>query len=249
MKKVQYHLLGFPKVVTTDELFEAQRLINEEQATLDVMEGQVKTTKAKKGPGGAPQNILEAMRIGIEEPSKEDIRIIKRQLGRNVHQYQRAFKVMNHRTQGKFDNFIKRAKNKTVRQFWHGSRNENWWSIIDSGLILRPTNAIKTGAMFGEGLYFADKSQKSIGYTSLRGSYWTGGTATKGFLSLYDVHLGSYLQIMRHQSWCYSLNKQNLRNRGQYDSLFAEGGADLRNNEFIVYDDAQCTIKYLVEIK
>ena len=36
--------------------------------------------------------------------------------------------------------------------------------------------------------------------------------------------------------------------RGSYDSLFAEGGIDLRNNEYIVYNQAQCTVKYLVEI-
>ncbi len=105
-----------------------------------------------------------------------------------------------------------------------------------------------TGKMFGYGIYFADKAQKSIGYSSLRGSYWTGGSANKGFLSLFDVHMGSELRIRRHASWCYNLNKQNLRKRGQFDSLYAEGGADLRNNEYIVYDDAQCTIRFLVEI-
>jgi poly [ADP-ribose] polymerase len=102
--------------------------------------------------------------------------------------------------------------------------------------------------MFGYGIYFADKAQKSIGYCSLQGSYWAHGSDRKGFLSLYEVHLGSFLKIKHHESWCYDLNKQNLRKRGSFDSLFAEGGADLRNNEYIVYDDSQCTIKFLVEI-
>ena len=29
--------------------------------------------------------------------------------------------------------------------------------------------------MFGHGLYFAPRAKKSIGYTSLNGSYWSGG--------------------------------------------------------------------------
>jgi poly [ADP-ribose] polymerase len=259
MKKTYFHLIDSrnPSMkdlptdnITNRNIAEIERLIANEQATLDVMGGQVKVVSAQKKSGEAKtaQTILEAMGLDIQIPSDKDIQAIKRFLGRNANQYKKAFRIINKRTQAKFDRNLKSASNKTVRQYWHGSRNENWWSIIDSGLVLRPTNAVITGKMFGYGIYFADKAQKSIGYSSLRGSYWTGGSANKGFLSLFDVHLGHYLKIKHHQSWCYNLNKQSLRKRGAYDSLYAEGGADLRNNEYIVYDDAQCTIKFLVEI-
>jgi len=259
MKKVQYHLISDqnPQMkdmpverVTKTNLDEIQRLIANEQATLDVMGGQVKVSTAQKtvGTGDKASTILEAMGLAVEIPSDQDVHSIKKFLGRNAGQYKKAFRIINKRTQAKFDRALASAKNKAVRNYWHGSRNENWWSIIDSGLVLRPTNAVITGKMFGYGIYFADKAQKSIGYSSLRGSYWTGGGANKGFLSLFDVHMGSELRIRRHTSWCYQLSKKNLRARGAYDSLHAEGGADLRNNEFIVYDDAQCTIKFLVEI-
>jgi len=259
MKKTYFHLIDEknPQMkdmpvdrVTKKNLAEIQRLIANEQATLDVMGGQVKVSAAQKKVGTADKaaTILEAMGLEIQIPSDKDVHSIKKFLGRNSNQYKKAFRIINKRTQAKFDRAVKSAKNKAIRNYWHGSRNENWWSIIDTGLILRPTNAIITGKMFGYGIYFADKAQKSIGYSSLRGSYWSGGSSSKGFLSLFDVHMGNYLKIRRHTSWCGSLNKQNLRRRGNYDSLYAEGGADLRNNEYIVYDDAQCTIKFLVEI-
>jgi len=250
MKKTQYHLLMEFDKLNKGNLADAERLVATEQATLDVMSGQVKVVAAQKQTGDttASETILEAMGLDIVLPSSSDIQSIKRFLGRNASQYKNAFRVINKRTQAKSDKALESAANKTVQQYWHGSRNENWWSIIDSGLVLRPTNAVITGKMFGYGVYFADKAQKSIGYSSLRGSYWTGGSANRGFMSLFDVHLGNYLKIKRHQGWCYDLNKINLRKRGAFDSLFAEGGADLRNNEYIVYDDAQCTIKYLVEI-
>ncbi len=259
MKKTYFHLIDEknPQMkdmpvdqVTKTNLVEIQRLIANEQATLDVMGGQVKVSTAQKKVGTTDKSstILEAMGLAIEIPSDKDTHSIKKFLGRNSNQYKKAFRVINKRTQATFDRAVKSAKNKSIRNYWHGSRNENWWSIIDTGLILRPTNAVITGKMFGYGIYFADKAQKSIGYSSLRGSYWSGGSSSKGFLSLFDVHMGNYLKIRHHTSWCGSLNKQSLRKRGDYDSLYAEGGADLRNNEYIVYDDAQCTIKFLVEI-
>ena len=56
-----------------------------------------------------------------------------------------------------------------VKQLWHGSRNENWFSILENGLQLNP-NAIITGKMFGKGIYFAPSSNKSWNYTSYRGT-------------------------------------------------------------------------------
>lgn len=248
MKKVQYHLLDFDVLKNLDNVSAAEKLIATEQATLDVMKGQVNVSTAKKAVKDATQTILDAMGIEIVEPTQADIHEVKKHLGRNSHQYKTCYRVVNKKTQARFDKFVGKAHNKTVRQFWHGSRNENWWSIIDTGLVLRPTNAIITGKMYGKGIYFAPKAQKSIGYTSLRGSYWTSGSANRGFLSLYDVHLGNYLQIKHHQHWCYDLTEVSLKRRGNYDSLFAEKGADLRNDEYIVYNEAQNTIKYLVEI-
>jgi poly [ADP-ribose] polymerase len=101
--------------------------------------------------------------------------------------------------------------------------------------------------MFGDGIYFADKAQKSIGYTSLRGSYWAKGGGDKAYLALFEVHLGNQKEILHHDSSCYSLSDKVLKKEG-YDSVFAKGGADLRNNEFIVYKPEQCTITHLVEI-
>jgi poly [ADP-ribose] polymerase len=34
-----------------------------------------------------------------------------------------------------------------------------------------------------------------------------------------------------------------------YDSLYAKGGADLRNDEYIIFEGERCTIKYLIEIE
>ena len=53
--------------------------------------------------------------------------------------------------------------------------------------------------------------------------------------------------IRRHDSNCYSINQKKLDQEG-FDSVYAQGGYDLRNDEFIVYAKEKCTIAYLIEI-
>ena len=136
-------------------------------------------------------------------------------MGADANKFKGAYKVINVRTQKAYDRFLEGCSDKKAELFWHGSRNENWLSILQSGLVLRPANAVINGKMFGYGLYFADKCQKSLNYTSFRGSYWARGNSNKAFLALYDVHVGNQLKVKKHESWCCSLSKENLKKRGE----------------------------------
>jgi len=250
MTKVVDHLIERP--ASDGDLENIKEKLVEEQATLDVMRGQVKVSNLETDNKEEKKqlNLLEAMGLQIESVTDAaTIEMIKGKMGPNVSQFSKAFAVKNLKTQRGFDDWIDTKNNQRKQLFWHGSRNENWLSIMETGLVLRPANAVVTGKMFGYGTYFADKFQKSLNYTSLRGSYWTKGTAAKGFLALFDVHTGNQFHIQKHESWCYELNETNLKKKGaHYDSLFAEGGADLVNNEYIVYNQQQCTVRYLVEV-
>jgi poly [ADP-ribose] polymerase 2/3/4 len=249
MKKVQEHL--FQSAATDVERQQIEQKLAEEQATLDVMRGQVEMVeKQREQKPGRSLTILEAFGLHLEPVQDADmVRQIKKMMGSDGGKFKRAFKVANLRTQLQFDQRIDTSKDKTVELFWHGSRNENWLSILKTGLVLRPANAVITGKMFGYGLYFADKCRKSINYTSLEGSYWARGAQKKAWLALYDVHLGKPLQIKKHEAWCSQLNAERLREKDKdYDSVFAKGGVDLVNNEYIIYNERQCTVRYFVEI-
>lgn len=249
MSNVKHHLFGPESRIGQFSKDNLNRVIDSEQSTLDVMRGQVSTqSKSENVADKSHSTFLEAVGLEITQAGQKDVDNIISLLGHNAAQFKKAYRVINVETQDKFDRFLRKSSNKTTRLFWHGSRNENWWSILDTGLVLRPSNAVITGKMFGYGIYFADKAQKSIGYTSLRGSYWARGSANKAYLALFDVHIGNWLHIRKHDRWMYGLNENKLKARGDYDSLFAEGGVDLRNNEYIVYNDSQCAVKYLIEI-
>jgi len=250
MAHVKDYLFEGDEIKNAKALTAAQQLIGQEQATLDVMAGQVSMQDKTDVKSALPSatNILEAMGLIIVEAPKTDIPLIKSLMGPNANQFKEAYQVTNIRTQAKFDKALKSFANKQTELFWHGSRNENWWSIMDKGWMLRPANAVISGKMFGYGIYWADKFQKSLGYTSLSGSYWAGGRENNAFLSVSSVHVGNQLHVKRHEGWCSNLDLKSLKSKGDYDSVFAHGGADLRNNEFIIYTEPQCTIKYLVKV-
>ena len=193
------------------------------------------------------RNILDILGLQATVASSQDINKIKELMGPNAHQLKKAYKIINTSTQDVYNRYMTDVEDDKIELFWHGSRNENWLNIISTGLLIRPSGAVYSGSMFGDGIYFADKAQKSIGYSSLRGSHWTRGTANKGFLALFSVHVGKQKHIKRWQREHSSLSYDKVRSEG-CDSVFAHGGADLRNNEYIVYKSRQCTISYLIEI-
>lgn len=227
----------------------AEDLLLREQDTLDVMKGQVRTSSAQKtNTIENKQTILDAMGLSIEQTTEEDIKKIKQMLGEISSKFSRAFKITNARTEKQFNQFVSARPNKTSKLLWHGSRSENWWNILDSGLLIRPSGAILTGSMYGNGIYGADKARKSLGYTSCQNSYWARGSATKGFMALFDFHLGNTLLMKHREPWAGQTTEALLKSKGDYDSISALGGADLINNEFIVYNTAQTTIRYIVEV-
>lgn len=251
MKKVTDHL------ITADEkelIVFKNKIISEEQATLDVMAGQVRLNTnveetTEDNVKDVETDIIKASGLEIIEVKDNDvINKIKSMMADNKSKFKAAFEVKNINTHNKYDKHVKTVKNAKEELFWHGSRNENWWSLITSGLLIRPSNAVYTGSMFGDGCYFANKFQKSYGYTSARGSYWAKGSANEAILALYQVHVGEQKHIHKHDSSCYTLNHKKITSDG-FDSVYAHGGADLRNDEFITYHVDQSTIKYLVIVE
>lgn len=234
-------------------------IIKDEQDLLDVMRGQVVTNIQNKDAeedessslsSDHPDTILEAMGLTFEHVSDDEIEMIKSKLGDCKDKFYQAWRVTNQQTQKRFDNFVEKEYIKDCKLFWHGSRNENWWSIINTGLVLRPTNAVITGKMFGYGIYYAPKARKSLGYTSLSGSYWANGTSNSAFMALMDVAYGKPYDVYSFSSEYYDFNYDKLQRKAPGSNcLHAHAGNMLRNDEVIVYKEEQSTIKYLVELR
>jgi poly [ADP-ribose] polymerase len=229
------------------------KIISKEQDLLDVMRGQIyvkpeiepTTTVEKK-----QQTILEELGLVMEEATKDDVALIKTLMNESADKFRKAWRVTNLKTQDRFDKFVADNDIKDTRLLFHGSRSENWFSIIKTGLMIRPSNAVYTGSMFSDGIYFAPKCAKSIGYTSLSGAYWTHGGNNTAYMALFEVAYGTPYVIYQHDSSCYHLNYDVLQKKNpKCNCLHAKADKGmLRNDEIVFYRNDQMTIKYLIEI-
>lgn len=230
------------------------RIISKEQDLLDVMRGQIyvkqddeptTTTVEKK-----QQTILEELGLVMEEVTADEVAMIKTLMNESAGKFRKAWRVKNLKTQARFDKFVADNGIKDTRLLFHGSRSENFWSIIKTGLVLRPTNAVITGKMFGYGCYYAPKCAKSIGYTSLSGSYWAHGGNNTAYMALFDVAYGTPYDVYNFDSKYYNLDYNRLQQfKPGANCLHAHADRGmLRNDEIVVYKEDQMTIKYLIEI-
>ena len=84
------------------------------------------------------------------------------------------------------------AKIKSDRRLlWHGSRCTNFGGILSQGLRIAPPEAPVTGYMFGKGIYLADMSSKSAGYT------FSHSSDGNGLLLLCEAELGNPMQELQ----------------------------------------------------
>ena len=235
------------------------RIIKDEQDLLDVMRGQVVTHSVDEDGvdeddvDDVPlhnETILEAMGITFESVDDAEIELIKSKLGECADKFHNAWRVTNLATQKRFDDFVAAENIQDCRLFWHGSRNENWWSIINTGLMIRPSNAVYTGSMFGDAVYAAPKARKSLGYTSLSGSYWARGSSSSAFMALLNFAYGKPYDVYVHDYKYYSYDYKKLQQDCPgANCLHAHAGRSLMNDEIVFYNIDQCTIKYLVELR
>lgn len=215
-----------------------------EQDLLDTLRTQVVLAR----PDAAPtQTLLDALGLTLRPATLAETLRVRAHVGFE-HQgaVRRVFAARHAATAARYDAARAQAACPDERLLWHGSRTANWLSIFRTGLVLHPTSAVVTGKMFGYGLYFADRFAKSLGYTDARGSVWARGADDTAYLALFRVHTGRRHEVHAWEPALARTTRADLP--AGTDSLHAHGGADLRHDEYIVYDEAQATLAYLVEV-
>lgn len=228
-----------------------QRIIEREQDMIDNIKGQVAHV-LNKPQGDKNGTVLDAYGLTVRPVTYKQEDEILAHLGRDYsgqsveRRFIKAFAVENQETRKDYENFKSdnHLSSKDCRLFYHGSKTENWFSILKQGLSLNPSASI-TGKMFGNGLYFAPDARKSLNYMDVKGSRWNNGTRDSGYMAVYSVALGKCFKPSG--SLNRSFSKSDLP-RG-FLSVYADKKlTGLVNDEYVVYDKAQCTIKYLLQM-
>jgi poly [ADP-ribose] polymerase 2/3/4 len=131
---------------------------------------------------------------------------------------------------------------------WHGTRRANMIGITTKGLLIRPSGVIHAGSMYGDGIYWAIHSTKSMNYCDVTGSYWAQGNNRTAYLFLGDVAFGN--QEMAAGSHMYT--KKNI---APNHSVWAKSGgrSGLYNDELITYSPSgagqQHALRYIIEFE
>lgn len=137
---------------------------------------------------------------------------------------------------------------------FHGTRSVNVKGILEKSLLL-PKQLVGVsinGAMFGPGLYWADDWKKSAGYTSLRGSIWSGGggglSSRAAFMFAADVTLGEPHVAPGPKGYTSPPGSAHcVFGMGRNHPTSKNRGSGVENNEWIVFQNAQSRLKYLAE--
>ena len=241
------------------------QFIEREQLMLDNLQGIYESERVLEERDNKPEKksgtVLEAYGLDISECTyKQEDEIISH-LGRDYggksmeRRFVKAFRVENERTRREYEQYIKEhhinpnyvnpRKEEGCTMFYHGSKVENWFSIMKQGLSLNP-DAKVTGKMFGNGLYFASDARKSANYMDTKGSIWNSGKRETGYMALYDVALGKcYDATCALTRW----DKRDVTKRGCMSVRALPINTGLENAEYIIYDQSQCTIRYLCEFR
>ncbi len=243
---------------------EMPKIIEREADILDTLKQQLQAIRQDKDIKIADNGETELEHYGIDmrecSYAEEDYLLEKLRVNNwenlsNENRLIRAYRVENKDTRSAFDDYCKKGGIRHTRHLFHGTKKENVWAIIRTGLILNP-NASVTGKAFGQGIYFAEQSQKSMGYTDISGSRWAHGGDSRGILLMYEVATGHEFRINDGDRMKYnvrgSFNEKSLKSIDKsYDCVYALGktkGGTFRDSEIMVYNQKACTISHVLEI-
>ena len=235
-------------------------IIDREDALIQSMEAILLSRKAAK-PHEVVSKVFEG--IEIEDATPEEIDYIKNTMFTDdaVHSQQlvnhirRVWKVRNTRQDKMFAEYcanrdIGPDKEKQTKMLFHGSRTQNWISIINTSLMLNP-NAQINGKCFGNGIYFAPSAHKSFCYTSARWCSNVHSTdmdcSTFGYMGVFETAYGKSVD-----SAIVTSETQEWMDQNRYDCLHYHAGSatnkvGLARDEIVFYHEGAMAIRYLLE--
>lgn len=229
-----------------DNNFASKENIADQKDILDALEVSYKTINSQTHKPNVSveqkEEKLFDVTIHLLENKKEYDRLVKNfeNSKKSIHHYDNI-KVKNIYTVnlGQMSATFNRGGWGNVKEYYHGSNLGNILSILKDGLKIRPpSTARKAGSLFGSGIYGADSSSKSLGYSLGR---WGQGRSNDGaWLFVCDFAMGKTYMADSYGGGRYPVNG--------YDSTTALASkTNLFNNEYIVYKNEQVNIKYLIE--
>lgn len=225
------------KETQEDQKKEIAKKVELWEGYINAMEAVLGKPKSKN----AEENVSPFGNISVEYADQETTDRILKEFRAKPNMDYTVYVINAPDFRARFDAYCRENSITDIRELIHGSRTENWASIIMNGLLLNP-NAPITGKAYGYGIYTARDFNKSFGYTNFRGSRWANGTGNAGYIGVYDTAYGKpYFPKGVH-------DYQKVVEEGGYNCLDAKASySGFCMDEIVFYREEALCIKYLIE--
>jgi poly [ADP-ribose] polymerase 2/3/4 len=225
------------KITESDWIADDAKLI-EEFDLLDQLEAAVKLGLKSTGTSTFTGLDTDVMEIADPKPFVDMVNKTKAHSHLSRWHVKNAYEVKIPKERQRFESAEKKYGN--LMDFFHGSSNCNFLSILLGGLIIpgHGDGISIAGRMFGNGIYGASSSTKSLNYSI--GS-WVGrrNKYPNAFLLRVKFAMGKSYEPTRAMS----------PPSGYHSTAAYARKTGLQNDEFIVYNLEQCTITHLLELE
>lgn len=236
------NLREFRNLLITKGKIEEQRDICEALIkSLDIIQAEKDKINNTDKPKALQEQLFEASVLELTD-KKEFQRLDKyfhesknKRHGHGAYRIEKIYKVSLGKEEEEYRDDLSNQM-----ELFHGTKIANLLSILKSGLLMpKYSPGQSTGYMFGQGLYFASQSTKSLNYCD--GMYWNNSKSQdKIYMFIADIAMGNY-QIP--SSW------RSKKPDAGYDSYWAKPGqSGIQNDEMIVFNNNQIKLKYILEI-
>ncbi len=228
-------------LITVNKVNEQLDICNSLSDSLKIIDAAKKDIKDKSSAKAVQEKVFDTSVYELTD-KKEFTRLVKyfndsknSRHGHNNYKVEKIYTV----SLGKEESEYRKDLDNQMELF-HGTKIANLLSILKSGLLMpKQSPGQTTGYMFGQGLYFASQSTKSLNYCD--GMYWNSSAKQdKIYMFVADIAMGNY-QI---PSRSISRNPDSI-----YDSYWAKPGqSGIQNDEMIIFKNNQIRLKYILEI-
>jgi len=257
MTNVKDHFVG-SDIDTTTKMSDLKTLLyNEEQLLLNLKtETEIKKQNVIGNDNFKNKNVknnifteLDALGVNITKGTQSDIDIVNDLIKKSnsliscsYNNVTNVYAINNPKVETNFKAFVASKKDKTTELLFHGLYSQYVLNtLVNSKIVYN-----NTGSMFGNGIYFSRTHRKALGYTSR----YNGDK----YLFIFEVHTGnSYTTIdsnnVNRQLEYDCHNYQDfVRIIGDYDSLNVVPTTWWDDYEQVIYQNNQCTLRYLITL-
>lgn len=221
-------------------------IIVREEELLDMLVSKLKSENAYEG-----QTYSDSTGVKIRSCTPDEYAHYKAMASDNRCQFIDAWIVDNPKTRMAQERYVQDCDHVEWNHFFHGSGTQNWISLMENGLLIKPSGVPHCGSMWGNGAYTANKPGKSLGYTSAQYSCWANVQDKTGFIAVFTCASKKIHHVNANQERICPNSKAELQKHcAGADTLFAHAGASgLANDEIIFFDTNCLTIEALIEVK